>query len=112
MPDFVGAREIHYDHDHDRARAAAFKLLPEHTPCARCGRIMRKHELEKPDKRGRRRSALHYDHNGKRTGYIGFSCADCNRKHGASEGGKRSTTTYGHRRTSHRPADGTPGPGW
>jgi hypothetical protein len=115
MPGFNGAREIIYDNQHAKLRAAAFKVLPEYSPCARCHRVMWKHELEKPDKRGRRRSALHYDHDGRRTGYLGFSCADCNRKAGAKEGGRRATHTYGHRRRAAvRPSvsGGTPGPGW
>ena len=80
MPGFAGATkgtttERGYGTPHQRLRAAAYARLPEYTPCARCHRTMWKGEREQLPS-GATRSALHYDHNGARTGYIGFSCAD------------------------------------
>ena len=97
MPGFVGATkgsttERGYGWaDHIKPRKAAFAALPEHSPCARCGRSMWKWAKTKPDSLGRVRSALHYDHNDARDGYLGFSHKHCNLKAGASEGGKAAT---------------------
>ncbi|HEX5347838.1 MAG TPA: hypothetical protein VFW64_12190 [Pseudonocardiaceae bacterium] len=108
MPGFVGAHRATtaqrgYDSLHQRRRRAAFNALPEYTPCARCGQQMWKWQTEPIGRTGRTRSALHYDHNGARTGYLGFSCADCNRKAGASAGGKIVAQRQ-QRRTRPRPA--------
>ncbi len=74
-----------YGANHQRARAKAFTQLPEYSPCSRCGKTMWKHAK---DRHGR--STLHYDHNATRTGYLGFSCADCNRRAGAANGGRKT----------------------
>jgi len=102
MPGFAGATkgtttERGYGTPHQRLRAAAYARLPEYTPCARCHRTMWKGEREQLPS-GATRSALHYDHNGARTGYIGFSCADCNRKHGAAQGGREVARRRANRR--------------
>lgn len=69
-----------YGADHQKARAAAALVHKPTDPCARCHKPL-----------GRMSPALHYDHNGKRTGYLGFSHADCNRTAGAREGRRRQT---------------------
>ena len=112
MPGFVGAQPSgRYKADHQRARAAAFALLPEWTTCVRGQHTMWKWAK---DKQGR--SALHYDHNDTNTGYIGFSCALHNRRDGASKGA-RAQHNNKHRHPRHRgtytpPRWGDPGPGW
>jgi hypothetical protein len=88
MPGFRGAADVHYDPDHARTRKTAFTALPEYSPCVRCGRSMWKWATEKPDRLGRTRSALHYDHNHARTGYLGFSHQLCNVKAGAAHGAR------------------------
>lgn len=90
MPGFKGARrgttgQRGYGAEHVKARAEAFAALPDGAPCVRCGKPMRKHAK---DRQGR--SALHYDHNDRRDGYLGFSCAGCNRRAGAAAGGRAS----------------------
>jgi len=103
MPNFHGAtrgstNSRGYGHDaHQIPRAAAFAALPEHSPCCRCGKSMWKWTKEGPDSRGRYRSALHYDHNDARTGYLGFSCAPCNRKAGAAKGGRIANARHSGR---------------
>jgi hypothetical protein len=59
-----------YGAAHRKLRAA---LLPQAygTACIRCGEVM--HPWQE----------LHLDHNDTRTGYAGFSHADCNREAGA-----------------------------
>lgn len=83
MPNFRGAKAVTYGSAHRKARALAFKNLPEHSPCVRCGKPMWKWSKDKQGK-----SALHYDHNDNRTGYLGFSCRDCNVRAGASKGAR------------------------
>lgn len=89
MPDFRGAARGDstnargYGTAHRRARAAAFKKLDEYSPCCRCGKPMWKWA-----KNERNVSALHFDHNDQRNGYLGFSHEDCNLKAGASKGAK------------------------
>jgi hypothetical protein len=89
---------------HKKARRKAFADLDDWFNCCRCGQPTWKHSTE-PDGRGRRRSAIHYDHTPDRVGYYGFSCAACNRLAGARVGGwkalsKRRTiaTLGGHSR--------------
>ena len=72
--------QLGYGNQHQRSRREAFPLLPEWSPCCRCGRPMWKWEREKY-RRGTR-SALHYDHNDARSGYLGFSHRLCNLKAG------------------------------
>jgi hypothetical protein len=63
------------------------------------------------DKQGN--SALHYDHNDTNTGYLGFSCAEHNRKDGARKGRKaQRQASRTHRRTWTPPQWEDPGPGW
>ena len=83
MPNFRGARGASYGAAHTQARASAFARLSEYSPCCRCGRLMWKHAK---DPQGR--SALHYDHNDSRTGYLGFSHRECNVRAGAAKGGR------------------------
>lgn len=86
MPGFRGVRRgtttaRGYGQQHTKARAAAFARLPEVSPCCRCGKPMFKWAKDKHGK-----SALHYDHNAARTGYLGFAHALCNRRAGAAAG--------------------------
>ena len=85
MPGFHGARRDNRDYNtaHTKARAQAFARLPEYSPCCRCGKPMWKWAKDRHGK-----SALHYDHNNSRTGYLGFAHADCNRRAGAAQGGR------------------------
>lgn len=76
------AAERGYGQAHVRSRKQAFAALPELSPCVRCGKPMWKWATEHG------RSALHYDHNTARTGYLGFSHGVCNRLAGASRGGR------------------------
>ncbi len=106
MPGFVGAtkgstaaRGYGWT-DHIKPRRAAFAALPETSPCLDCGRTMWKRAKEGPDRLGRMRSALHYDHDDQRTHHRGFICADCNRKKGASKGGRVALAKEGTRRTA------------
>lgn len=82
---FRGAKPITYGSEHRKARTQAFALLPEYSPCCRCHKPMWKWAKDKHGK-----SALHYDHTPDRTGYLGFSCAQCNVKAGAAAGGKKA----------------------
>ena len=91
MPDFEGARRSdRHGADHARARARAFKDLPDYSPCARCGGTMWKHAL---DHRGH--SAVHYDHTDDNRGYLGFSHARCNLRAGAAKGGRVVAAKHG-----------------
>lgn len=81
--------------DHQKPRAQAFAALPEWSPCCRCHRTMWKWAK---DERGR--SALHWDHNDQRDGYLGFAHDTCNRKAGAANGGRAAAA---HRRPPHQP---------
>lgn len=70
-----------YGRAHQQARADAAKLhRPEHL-CPRCGKPL-----------GPMGPNLHYDHNGQRTGYLGFSHAACNIRAGAQVGQRRQRT--------------------
>jgi hypothetical protein len=104
MPGFVGAvASGRHGNTHAKARARAFAALPECSPCARCGRPMHKQDKDRHGK-----SALHYDHNDTNTGYLGFSHATCNRRAGASKGGRIVAARYGrwHRRRGAQPPIG------
>jgi hypothetical protein len=104
MPGFAGATSVQdHGNDHQKARATAFRALPEWSPCARCHKPMWKHATEKPDALGRIRSALHYDHN-EHGGYLGFSHNTCNREAGAAKGGRIANAM---RRTNRRGSRGT-----
>jgi hypothetical protein len=105
MPNFVGTRRSgRHGTTHQPARAAAFALLPEYSPCARCHRMMWKWAK---DKQGR--SALHYDHNDTNTAYLGFSHRACNMHAGASKGGRVANARQRARRQS-RATWGVPTP--
>lgn len=78
-----------YGGAHEKARERAKRVHSPADPCARCG-----HPL------GPMGSHLHYDHNGSRTGYLGFShgskpCPTCGKRcnlvAAAREGNRRST---------------------
>jgi len=71
-----------------QARRRAFTQLPEWSYCARCGLTGRRHLIWKHAKDRLGRSALHYDHNDQRDGYLGFSDRVCNLRAGASKGGR------------------------
>ena|SRR5882672_71875 len=103
MPGFVGAADVHYDPAHARTRKAAFAALPEYSPCARCGRPMWKWQKDKAGK-----SAIHWDHNRTRTGYLGFSHRACNVKAGAAEGARIANA----RRANAPHKAGRPRPAW
>ena len=99
-----------YGHkDHRIPRAAAFAQLPQYSPCCRCHRTMYKWAKDKHGK-----SALHYDHNDRRTGYLGFSHSSCNigarnaahRGRPIRRGRRRARTTCGV------VVDGGAGYGW
>lgn len=118
MPGFRGATEIHYPSEHARTRARAFAALPEYSPCARCGHPMWKHQ-QHTTRTGRVVSALHWDHNHTRTGYLGFShgsvpchiCGQrCNVKAGAAQGARvaNARRKQHHMRRTRR----TDLPGW
>jgi hypothetical protein len=62
-----------YDYQHRKLRALRLPYAYG-TPCVRCGESMLPGQ------------ALEFDHNDARTGYLGFSHADCNRKAGAQKG--------------------------
>jgi hypothetical protein len=85
-----------YGHTHQHSRRLAFASLPEWSACVRCGDMMWKWAR---DTHGR--SALHWDHNNQRDGYLGFACQHCN-----TRAGQRTSRhhTIGHH--------GDPGPGW
>lgn len=92
MPGFRGANrgtsnQRGYGTAHTKARAAAFAKLPTYSPCCRCGKPMWKWALDPWGK-----SALHYDHNDSRTGYLGFSHSTCNQRAGAAAGGRAVTS--------------------
>lgn len=109
MPGFAGAnrgqRSVRYDATHMRKRKAAFAGLPEHSPCCRCGHDMWKHAKDKPDKLGRTRSALHYDHDEHGT-YLGFShgtpCPQCGRRCNVKAGAAKGARVANARRKQHR----------
>jgi hypothetical protein len=93
MPAFAGAHagstnERGYGNTHQRTRRQAFALLQDGAPCITCGRPMRKDAVEVYDHGRRTRSALHWDHNDVRDGYLGFSHARCNTLKGAAKGGR------------------------
>ena len=102
MPGFRNARRDNtnargYGSQHTKARAAAFANLPEYSPCVRCGKPMWKWARDRHGK-----SALHYDHNQTRTGYLGFSHDLCNRRAGAAAGGRAALARRGQRRWQSR----------
>jgi hypothetical protein len=103
MPGFYNAsrgstNDRGYGAPHMRTRQQAFALLEDGAPCVTCGRPMAKYATETYDHGRRTRSAIHWDHNKQRTGYLGFSHAHCNKQKGAAEGGRRS-----HRRHHPKP---------
>lgn len=75
-----------YGSAHQKARREAVKRHHPADPCARCGHAL-----------GPMGPHLHYDHNGQRTGYLGFShgapcptCGQrCNIRAAAIEGNRR-----------------------
>lgn len=80
-PPTLSSTQRGYGADHKKARAAAAQ---DHKPsdlCARCHKPL-----------GPMSPALHYDHNGARTGYLGFSHARCNSRAGSREGRRRQST--------------------
>jgi hypothetical protein len=97
MPGFVGAtrdRGERYGPQYRRDRKRMFAALPDVFTCCRCYQPASKHAKEKPDKRGVIKSAIHLDHD-EHGGYRGWACADCNRKAGASKGGRIVAAKYG-----------------
>lgn len=80
--DLATTTERGYGYAHQQARKAWAKRHRPSDPCARCGLPL-----------GPMGSHLHLDHNADRTGYLGFSCGDCNRRAGAVEGQRRQTVT-------------------
>jgi hypothetical protein len=66
-----------YGSAHARARAAAAQRHNPSDPCARCGRPL-----------GPMGLWLHYDHNDRRDGYLGFSHRRCNIRAGARKGAR------------------------
>ncbi len=67
-----------YGYQHAKARKAAAQLHNPSDPCSRCRLPL-----------GPMGPWLHYDHNGSRTGYLGFAHAQCNVKAGADLGRQR-----------------------
>lgn len=67
-----------YGPEHRKARAQAALAHRPTDPCARCRKPL-----------GPMGPRLHYDHNGQRNGYLGFSHAACNRRAGAKVGNRR-----------------------
>jgi hypothetical protein len=105
MPDFRGAirgdssESRGYGTSHRKQRAIAFKKLPEYSPCCRCKKPMWKHA-----KNDRGVSALHFDHNDQRNGYLGFSHESCNVKAGASKGAQVANARRKGRQAAQAPA--------
>lgn len=73
-----------YGAEHQKARRAAAALHDETDPCARCGLEL-----------GPMGPHLHFDHDGDRSDYIGFSHARCNIVAGAREGRRRQAEATG-----------------
>ena len=103
MPGFRGTRRNPANGwSHQKARAAAFKRLPEWSVCARgYGQPSWKYAVDAAG-----RSLVHYDHNDTGTGYLGFSHRHCNERAGASKGPQianrhRVTPTQWRRHSRH-----------
>ena len=92
----LGTTARGYGAEHIKARAKAWAALPDWSACVRCGGVLWKHAKEF-DSKGRIRSAIQYDHNDQRTGYLGFSHRECNHLHGVRKGGQ---TTVARRRAA------------
>ena len=68
-----------YGSQHQKARKAAAARHHPSDPCTRCHQPL-----------GPMSPDLHLDHTDDRRGYLGFACADCNRKAGARKGNRVS----------------------
>jgi len=74
-----------YGNPHQKARREAAKRHQPTDPCAR----RNDPNIRCTQPLGPMGPWLHYDHDGSRTGYLGFSHGVCNRKAGAIEGNRR-----------------------